>query len=141
MRRRHRDSDVVVLVFFIIGCNFFAFLYFFVTFLYFLFDRTKRIGNLKNGADDIKNHKWFKGEQWKWHQLPKSLYFVLLLRHWLGRCVQQEIETSFCAKSLFRRGHFKFPGKVKVGCAIFCKTLFCVCSRGVAINNKVFYIK
>ena len=24
-------------------------------------DRTKRIGNLKNGADDIKNHKWFKG--------------------------------------------------------------------------------
>ena len=25
-------------------------------------DRTKRIGNLKNGADDIKNHKWFKGE-------------------------------------------------------------------------------
>ena len=25
-------------------------------------DRTKRIGNLKNGADDIKNHKWFKGK-------------------------------------------------------------------------------
>ena len=24
-------------------------------------DRTKRIGNLKNGPDDIKNHKWFKG--------------------------------------------------------------------------------
>ena len=24
-------------------------------------DRTKRIGNLKNGAEDIKNHKWFKG--------------------------------------------------------------------------------
>ena len=27
-------------------------------------DRTKRIGNLKNGADDIKNHKWFKGLDW-----------------------------------------------------------------------------
>ena len=26
-------------------------------------DRTKRIGNLKSGADDIKNHKWFKGRR------------------------------------------------------------------------------
>jgi len=24
-------------------------------------DRTKRLGNLKNGSDDIKKHKWFKG--------------------------------------------------------------------------------
>jgi hypothetical protein len=24
-------------------------------------DRTKRIGNLKSGAEDIKQHKWFKG--------------------------------------------------------------------------------
>eukprot|EP00126_Sphaerothecum_destruens_P004667 Sdes_comp18310_c0_seq2m8023 len=24
-------------------------------------DRTKRLGNLKGGADDIKKHKWFKG--------------------------------------------------------------------------------
>mmetsp|Transcript_3044 Transcript_3044/g.10700 ORF Transcript_3044/g.10700 Transcript_3044/m.10700 type:complete len:353 (+) Transcript_3044:73-1131(+) len=28
-------------------------------------DRTKRIGNLKNGADDIKKHKWFKGFDWQ----------------------------------------------------------------------------
>eukprot|EP00163_Fabomonas_tropica_P016260 TRINITY_DN2923_c0_g2_i1.p1 TRINITY_DN2923_c0_g2~~TRINITY_DN2923_c0_g2_i1.p1 ORF type:complete len:330 (-),score=70.24 TRINITY_DN2923_c0_g2_i1:140-1129(-) len=27
-------------------------------------DRTKRIGNLKNGAEDIKKHKWFKGIDW-----------------------------------------------------------------------------
>jgi serine/threonine protein kinase len=27
-------------------------------------DRTKRIGNLKGGADDIKKHKWFKGLDW-----------------------------------------------------------------------------
>ena len=34
-------------------------------FFIIFFDRTKRIGNLKNGADDIKNHKWFKGEKKK----------------------------------------------------------------------------
>jgi len=28
-------------------------------------DKTKRIGCLKNGVDDIKNHKWFKGVDWK----------------------------------------------------------------------------
>ena len=28
-------------------------------------DRTKRIGNLKNGAEDIKKHKWFKGVDWQ----------------------------------------------------------------------------
>eukprot|EP00163_Fabomonas_tropica_P033203 TRINITY_DN861_c1_g1_i1.p1 TRINITY_DN861_c1_g1~~TRINITY_DN861_c1_g1_i1.p1 ORF type:complete len:329 (+),score=84.07 TRINITY_DN861_c1_g1_i1:450-1436(+) len=27
-------------------------------------DRTKRIGNLKNGAEDIKKHKWFRGLDW-----------------------------------------------------------------------------
>jgi len=27
-------------------------------------DRTKRIGNLKNGAEDIKKHKWFRGLNW-----------------------------------------------------------------------------
>lgn len=28
-------------------------------------DRTKRIGNLKAGADDVKKHKWFKGVDWE----------------------------------------------------------------------------
>lgn len=27
-------------------------------------DRSKRIGNLKNGADDVKKHKWYKGLDW-----------------------------------------------------------------------------
>ncbi|KAF9942659.1 hypothetical protein BGZ67_000473 [Mortierella alpina] len=28
-------------------------------------DRTKRLGNLKDGSDDIKNHKWFRGVDWQ----------------------------------------------------------------------------
>jgi protein kinase X len=27
-------------------------------------DRTKRLGNLKNGANDVKNHKWFRDINW-----------------------------------------------------------------------------
>jgi protein kinase X len=27
-------------------------------------DRTKRLGSMKNGADDVKNHKWFKEIDW-----------------------------------------------------------------------------
>ncbi|KAH3808354.1 cAMP-dependent protein kinase catalytic subunit PRKX-like isoform X2 [Dreissena polymorpha] len=27
-------------------------------------DRTKRLGNMKNGADDVKKHKWFKAVDW-----------------------------------------------------------------------------
>ncbi|KAL8616216.1 hypothetical protein ACOMHN_058333 [Nucella lapillus] len=27
-------------------------------------DRTRRLGNMKNGADDIKRHKWFKSVDW-----------------------------------------------------------------------------
>ena len=27
-------------------------------------DRTKRIGNLRNGSEDVKNHKWFKEVDW-----------------------------------------------------------------------------
>lgn len=27
-------------------------------------DRTKRLGNMKNGAEDVKRHRWFKGIDW-----------------------------------------------------------------------------
>jgi len=27
-------------------------------------DRVKRLGNMKNGADDVKKHRWFKGVDW-----------------------------------------------------------------------------
>jgi len=28
-------------------------------------DRTKRLGNMKNGAEDVKKHKWFRGLDWE----------------------------------------------------------------------------
>ena len=28
-------------------------------------DRTKRIGNLRNGAEDVKTHKWFEELDWE----------------------------------------------------------------------------
>ena len=30
----------------------------------FQVDLTKRYGNLKNGVNDIKNHKWFSSTEW-----------------------------------------------------------------------------
>jgi serine/threonine protein kinase len=27
-------------------------------------DRSKRLGNLKEGAEDVKKHKWFRGVDW-----------------------------------------------------------------------------
>lgn len=27
-------------------------------------DRTKRLGNMKNGAEDVKRHRWFKHLDW-----------------------------------------------------------------------------
>lgn len=28
-------------------------------------DRTKRLGNLRGGGDDVRKHKWFKGLDWE----------------------------------------------------------------------------
>ena len=30
-----------------------------------IIDRSKRIGNLRNGSEDVKAHKWFKGLDWE----------------------------------------------------------------------------
>jgi len=27
-------------------------------------DRTRRLGNMKNGADDVKRHAWFHSIEW-----------------------------------------------------------------------------
>lgn len=27
-------------------------------------DRTKRLGNMRQGADDVKRHRWFKLVEW-----------------------------------------------------------------------------
>jgi hypothetical protein len=27
-------------------------------------DRSRRLGNLKGGPDDVKRHKWFRGVDW-----------------------------------------------------------------------------
>lgn len=35
-------------------------------------DRTKRLGNMKNGADDVKRHRWFKNLDWDEVALKKS---------------------------------------------------------------------
>lgn len=28
-------------------------------------DRTRRLGNMKNGADDVKRHRWFRTVDWE----------------------------------------------------------------------------
>ena len=35
-------------------------------------DRTKRLGTMKNGSEDIKRHKWYKAIEWE-HVVQKKL--------------------------------------------------------------------
>ncbi|KAK9711003.1 cytochrome c oxidase subunit 1 [Basidiobolus ranarum] len=45
-------------------------------------DRTKRLGNLKGGSEDVKNHKWFRGINWQTVQDRKvPAPIVPLFRH------------------------------------------------------------
>ncbi len=45
-------------------------------------DRTRRLGNLKNGVEDIKNHKWFKGVEWlTLIEKPETAPIVPEVRH------------------------------------------------------------
>ncbi len=41
-------------------------------------DRTKRFGNMKNGANDIKNHEWFKKVNWKYVEEKKLKVYLII---------------------------------------------------------------
>lgn len=51
--------------------------------------RSKRLGNLKGGADDVKRHKWFKG-----------LDFDALLRHEIPPPIVPEVRKGKLSNSL-----------------------------------------
>jgi protein kinase X len=45
-------------------------------------DRTKRLGNMKNGTDDVKNHRWFRGITWEdVHKRKLEVPFVPKVSH------------------------------------------------------------
>lgn len=55
-------------------------------------DLTKRFGNLKNGVNDIKNHRWFQSTDWiaiyqkkviKLGNVPPEIGFNLTVSHWI----------------------------------------------------------
>mmetsp|Transcript_35716 Transcript_35716/g.57772 ORF Transcript_35716/g.57772 Transcript_35716/m.57772 type:complete len:332 (+) Transcript_35716:75-1070(+) len=50
-------------------------------------DKTKRLGCLKNGAEDIKRHKWFKGMDW-------AALYAKQIRSPLAIDVKGEMDTS-----------------------------------------------
>ncbi|KAJ8974336.1 hypothetical protein NQ317_005677 [Molorchus minor] len=43
-------------------------------------DRTKRLGNMKSGAEDIKRHRWFKGIDWHDVVIRKLIVMAFLKR-------------------------------------------------------------
>lgn len=44
-------------------------------------DRTKRLGNMRQGADDVKRHRWFKLVEWPLViQFELKIIFFFLLR-------------------------------------------------------------
>lgn len=43
-------------------------------------DRTKRLGNMKNGTDDIKRHRWFKHLNWA-DVINKKLTVSIIILH------------------------------------------------------------
>lgn len=42
-------------------------------------DLTKRFGNLKNGVNDIKNHKWFMTTDWIAIYQKKVCYYIFMI--------------------------------------------------------------
>ena len=77
-------------------------------------DLTKRFGNLKNGVNDIKTHKWFSAINW----IQIYNREVMILRHFVRQNVPCRIHANFCAHS-FRWMLLSFLNvKVRVTLAI-----------------------
>lgn len=52
-------------------------------------DRSRRLGNLKGGAEDVKQHKWFRGVDW-FGLLEKTVQvrsLLLLIVSYIQGCV------------------------------------------------------
>ena len=50
-------------------------------------DRTKRLGNMRQGADDVKRHRWFKLVEWPLVisiRILKIISFFFLLLRWIN---------------------------------------------------------
>lgn len=72
-------------------------------------DLTKRFGNLKNGVNDIKNHKWFSTTDWiaiYERKVDVDVFFFLLCFSWgLNQC---GILSIFFWVTCFLGGFFSF---------------------------------
>ncbi|XP_050045099.1 cAMP-dependent protein kinase catalytic subunit 3 isoform X2 [Dermacentor andersoni] len=63
-------------------------------------DRTKRLGSMKNGAEDVKRHRWFKGTNWE-DVLEKKLKPPIVPRvahdgdtRYFDRCPESKVVPS-----------------------------------------------
>lgn len=76
-------------------------------------DLTKRFGNLKNGVNDIKNHRWFASTDWiaifekkVWPHFSDTssilffaiVFFSIQIVHWLISLVGSQIDASIIPK-------------------------------------------
>ncbi|GLD57116.1 cAMP-dependent protein kinase catalytic subunit PRKX [Lates japonicus] len=46
---------------------------------FLVIDRARRLGNMKNGADDVKKHRWFKTIDWEAVPLRKLKVRAVLM--------------------------------------------------------------
>jgi protein kinase A len=76
-------------------------------------DLTKRFGNLKNGVDDIKSHKWFGATDWI------SIYEKKVEAPFIPKCKdgdasnfdeydEEALKTSPTKKKIFKKKFFFF---------------------------------
>lgn len=65
-------------------------------------DRTRRLGNLKGGADDIKNHRFFKGTDWRGLLRRTVRVNFYSTQAYQGNRVPQTIYSSVIRHRLFQ---------------------------------------